>query len=173
MMDAFYRLLLGLYPPAYQREYGEEMASVFLDASEGVRGSGWTRIAFFAREASGLLCGALREHFRFAGLAPANFGRFTMRSGFRFPRSTTGLMIVILAGVILAIDKARDIAESLPRTSPQLPAIHPAAPTFVQAIVVMFAITYISAIVAWVVLHAMRRSGVHRLSDLEGEARGN
>ena len=37
-----------------------------------------------------------------------------MRSEFRFPRSTTALMSVILAGVILAIEKGRAVQASVP-----------------------------------------------------------
>ena len=42
-----------------------------------------------------------------------------MRSEFRFPKATPILMAIILAGVILTIEKATAIEESLPHAYPQ------------------------------------------------------
>ena len=88
-----------------------------------------------------------------------------MRSSFRFPKTTAVLMIVIFAGVVLAIEKARAVAGSVPYSHPYLP-IRPEHPAFAEAIGIMFAAVYALAIVGWVVLFVLRRSGVHRLADL-------
>ena len=92
-----------------------------------------------------------------------------MRSEFRFPKSTTFLMLLILGGVMLAIDKAKSILTSLPNTNPYLPPIHPLPPTFAQAIGMMFGAVYLGAVIGWIVLYVMRRSGVHRLEDMSIE----
>lgn len=62
-----------------------------------------------------------------------------MRSEFRFPRSTTALVSVILGGVILAIEKGKAVQASVSFTHPRLPPIRPVPPTFPQAIAIMFA----------------------------------
>jgi hypothetical protein len=167
-MLALYRRLLRLYPPAYRCEYGDEMLAVFLDAQADVWNQGVpARAAFCLREIVGLLRGMLYErvHALFGShlLAPR---RFAMRSEFRFPKSATILMFLILAGVVIAIEKAASIAASIPYTNPQLPPIHAAPPTFAPATALTFAVVYAVAIVAWIVLFALRRSGVHRLENL-------
>jgi hypothetical protein len=167
-MLALYRRLLRLYPRAYRCEYGDEMLAVFLDAQSDVREKGFAaRSAFWFREIAGLVRGMLNERihslFGLNLLAPR---RFAMRSDFRFPKSATILMFLILAGVILAIEKAASISASIPYTNPQLPPIHAAPPTFAPATALTFAVVYAVAIVAWIVLFALRRSGVHRLENL-------
>lgn len=47
-----------------------------------------------------------------------------MRSEFRFPKATVALMLLILAGVLIAIDKARSIQSSLPYSNPHVGPIH-------------------------------------------------
>jgi hypothetical protein len=68
-MLSLYRCLLCLYPTAYRREYGDEMAGVFRellnDVPTEIRGKGsLPRGALLLREFAGLLCGALEEHSR-------------------------------------------------------------------------------------------------------------
>jgi hypothetical protein len=167
-MLALYRRLLCLYPLAYRWEYGDEMLAVFLDAKADVWDQGISaRAAFCLREIVGLLRGMLNErvHSLFDShlLAPRSFA---MRSEFRFPKSTTVLMFIILAGVILAIEKAASIVASIPYANPHLPPIHPVPPTFAPATAITFAAVYVGAIVGWAVLFALRRSGVHRLENL-------
>jgi len=91
-----------------------------------------------------------------------------MRSEFRFPKATPVLMAIILAGVILTIEKATAIEESLPYANPQLPPIQPEHFTFFPAMAVIFLSAYAVAVIGWVVLFALRRSGVHRLSEMQG-----
>src|ERR1700730_16491597 len=111
-MLSFYRCLLYLYPSLYRREYADEMISVFRDAQADVSdGSFGERISFRAREAWGLLAGAVQQHIRIIGgsYPLISFKRFNMRPVFRFPRSTVFLMSIIVAGVILAMEKANTI----------------------------------------------------------------
>jgi hypothetical protein len=122
------------------------------------------------REFAGLLCGALQEHSRVitgSNLFPSSSRRFTMRSEFHFPKTTPVLMTVILAGVILTIEKATAIQNSLPSAYPQqLPPIQPENFTFFPAMAVIFLSAYAAAVIGWAVLFALRRSGVHRLSEM-------
>jgi hypothetical protein len=169
-MLSVYRCLLYLYPAAYRNEYGDEMAGVFRELhSETSRNGLLRRAIFLVREFAGLLRGALQEHS--IAIAGSRFlfppRRFTMRSQFRFPKATPVLMTIILAGVILTIEKATAIEESLPLTYPQqLPPIQPEHFTFFPAMAVIFLSAYAAAVIGWAVLFALRRSGVHRLSEM-------
>lgn len=175
-MLALYRSLLRLYPTAYRYKYGDEMACVFGELHSEARGkSVRTRGLFYIREIAGLLFGALDEHSRvIAGSHPwvpiPSFSsrRFTMGTEFRFPKSTAVLMVVILAGVILTIEKATAIQDSLPYANPHLPPIQPSHFTFFPAMAVIFLSAYAVAVIGWVILFALRRSGVHRLSEMPG-----
>jgi hypothetical protein len=181
-MVSAYRSLLRLYPAAYRAEFGEEMAGVFGEVQSKARVRGHFRAgSFYIREVMGLLFGALEEHARaIAGSRPWAFSpllsfssrRFRMRSEFRFPKSTAVLMVLILAGVILAIEKATAIQESLPYANPHLPPIQSSHFTLFPAMAVIFFSAYAAAVIGWAMLFALRRSGVHRLSEMPaGEAR--
>lgn len=173
-MISLYRCLLYLYPAAYRCEYGEEMAGVFRELQAEIRyekgGKSIRPGAIFClREFAGLLSGALHEHSRAITGSDFSFPsrRFTMRSEFRFPKATPILMAVILAGVILAIEKATAIEQSFPLAYPQqLPPIQPEHFTFFPAMAVIFLSAYAAAVIGWAVLFAMRRSGMHRLSEM-------
>jgi hypothetical protein len=169
-MLSLYRCLLYLYPADYRQEYGDEMADVFREVHAETWGQGLLpRAAFLLREFAGLLHGALQEHSRVMTGSHLLFPprRFTMRSEFRFPKATPILMTIILAGVILTIEKATAIEESLPLAYPeQLPPIHPEHFTFFPAMAAIFLSAYAAAVIGWAVLFALRRSGVHRLSEM-------
>jgi len=169
-MLSLYRCLLFLYPAAYRYEYGDEMAGVFREVRSEIWDKGLlARGAFFLREVAGLLRGALEEHSHAITGSHLSFPsrRFTMRSEFRFPKATPVLMTIILAGVILTIEKATAIEESLPHAYPQqLPPIQPEHFTFFPAMAVIFLSAYAAAVIGWAVLFALRRSGVHRLSEM-------
>jgi hypothetical protein len=176
-MLALYRRLLYLYPSGHRYEYGEEMVAVFREAqAEARQKRPLGRAAFCVREVGGLLCDALQERLRSAAgfhrwslfrssLFPSR--RFAMRSEFRFPKATTVLMVIILAGVVLAIEKAKAINASLPAINPQLGPIEPAHFTFFPTIALVFAFFYAAGVLGWAVLFALRRSGVHRLSEMQ------
>ena len=164
-MLIFYKCLLYLYPPVYRREYADEMISVFRDVQADMRaGSLLERASFRARETEGLLAGALQEHLRmFTGSdQPISFTRCSMRPEFRFPRSTVFLMAVILAGVILAMEKANTIQVKYAAGEG---SIWPSLPWFLGFTVVF---TGSAAIAVWGILFALGRTGVHRLANIHG-----
>ncbi|MBV9340635.1 MAG: hypothetical protein JO159_07065 [Acidobacteria bacterium] len=163
-MLRLYRSLLWLYPARSRQEFAEEMDSVMRLAEGEVRKKNFrVRLAFVLREFAGLVAGAIREHLRsVSGLYGQNpFGRFEMRPQFRFPRSTISLMIVILAGVILAIENAKSVQVKYGE------AAHvTVGSTFPGFFAVGFSIIFVAAVIGWAILFALRRSGVHRLSEL-------
>jgi hypothetical protein len=169
-MLSLYRCLLHLYPAPYRQEYGNEMADVFREVQIETLGKGLVpRAAFLLREFTGLFHGALQERLQSITGSHLLFPprRFTMRSEFRFPKATPILMMIILAGVILTIEKATAIEESLPQAYPQqLPPIHAEHFTFFPAMAAIFLSAYVAAAIGWAVLFALRRSGVHRLSEM-------
>jgi hypothetical protein len=155
-MLALYRRLLRLYPDSYFREYGEEMASVFGQAQEETRHRGLSaRILFCLREVFGVLAGAVREQFRY--VHRNSLRRPDMRS-FRFPRTTIFLMLVILAMIIVAIDKAH-----LQYSEPITLIIWD---HFLGLLLNVFAFSAVGAI-SYAILFALRQTGVQRLSNVQ------
>ena len=94
-----------------------------------------------------------------------------MRSEFRFPKVTAVLMTIILAGVVVAIEKARAIQASVPDIGPRVGPIQPAHFTFLPTIALIFAFFYAAGMIGWAILFSLRRSGVHRLADMSPEAK--
>jgi len=173
-MLTIYQRLLWLYPETHRQQFAEEMMAVFEDVRADIRDKGaWARAGFCVREIAGLLNGAIGERMRaFIGSDPGfSFSkrRFTVRNGFRFPRSTAVLMTIILLGVILAIRKGEAIAYSLPRVNPQLPPIQPVHSVLLSGMSLLFMFFYAAGLVGWAILFALRRSGVHRLAEMSGE----
>lgn len=160
-MTKLYRTLLYLYPAGYRREFGEEMASVFSRARQTVKHGFLPRAKFWHREVAGLLCGAAREHFlSFTGSYDWNSSRrLNMR---RFPRSTIVLMIVILIGVALTMEKARAVQVKYDGFSSTT-----VWDTFPGFFTFGFGVMLLAAITAWAILFALRRSGMHRLSNVQ------
>lgn len=138
-MLIFYKQLLRLYPSAYRKEFNEEMIAIFCRLRGDVQRKGWpAKSQFYLREASGLLIGALGEHWR-------DFAKrsFSMRHEFRFPKATWILMMIILAGVVMAIVKGEAISVSVPAINPALPPIHPARGLLTNwglSVVIMYAV---------------------------------
>lgn len=89
-----------------------------------------------------------------------------MKSEFRFPKATVGLMLAILAAVMLAIEKAKAISASIPRANPPVPPIHSLQATIVQTLLgtLIWAIT--AGAIGWGILYALRRTGVQQLSEM-------
>jgi hypothetical protein len=81
-----------------------------------------------------------------------------MQPQFRFPRSTVFLMLVIFAGVLLTIAKAASVAGDKSGVAWQF---------WVPVLVFMLLTTCTAAAVVWGILHVLRRSGVHRLENLQ------
>ena len=170
-MLALYQSLLRLYPSPYRQQFAGEMIAVFREVDIDAHKKGSLATAkFYLCEIAGLFRGAFAEHARrilHSDIAfPLSSRRFTMRPGFRFPKSTSFLMAVILAGIVLAIQKAEAIRDALPAD------IAPAGPMraphvgILTTIVLTFLMVYLAGAVAWAVLFALRRSGVHRLAEM-------
>jgi len=159
-----YGWLLCLYPVSYRREFGEEMTSIFREARSDLPPTLTPKISFYRREFCGLLSGALYAHFdRLFGPA-IPFRRIDMQPQFRFPRSTVFLMCVILAGVVVAINKAVDVVQlkqGLPRVSNQ------SWEPMVGALLLTLAIIVAAVAAVWGALFATRRTGMHRLEGVQ------
>lgn len=173
-MFTLYRKLLALYPAQHREQFGEEMADVFRQAEQSSVGL-IARGRFYLKELAGILQGALREHLRILVGGDAALSlytrRFTMRNGFRFPKTTAVLMILILAGVLIAIQRGEAIATSLPHLNPPLPLppIHYVHFGLILGIPWMFGFFYAAGLIGWMILFALRRSGVHRLDEMSGD----
>ena len=156
-----YCWLLCLYPGSYRDEFGAEMTAVFREARNELPPALPARIRFYRREFCGLLSGAIRARFdRLFGPATP-FGRFSMQPQFRFPRSTVFLMCVILAGVLLAIEKAKTIQV---KYGPQeVMAVWNSLPWF---LFIFPALACATVAAVWGLLFALRRTGMHRLDRM-------
>jgi len=169
-MFRIYRSLLHLYPPVYLEQFGDEMTAVFLEVqAETAQQALFTRAGLYLREILGLITGAVQQHVRTLGLRewlPFPTRRFTMRTEFRFPKSTAVLMTIILAGVVLAIEKGKAISASLPAVNPALGPIQPPHQTFLPSVALAFLFFYAAGLIGWVILFAMHRAGVHRLANM-------
>lgn len=160
-MNAIYKRLLRLYPANYYREYADEMTSVFAHARRDLpRRESLHHLHFYLREFAGAVIGAVHERLR-ASFGWDPYRRFDMRPEFRFPRSTITLMLVILAGVVLAIEKAKAIQLKY--------GAHYAISGLgtVEFIAMMVGMICIPVACAWVIMFALHRSGAHRLANLE------
>jgi hypothetical protein len=172
-MLPLYRSLLYLYPATYRCEYGEEMIEVLAEVQAETRKQGaLARVFCGAHEAGGLLYGALREHFRGITGSYDVFSqrRFAMRSEFRFPKATVGLMMVILAAVLFTIEKAKAISASVPHANPPVGHIQPAQITIVPSLLVAMISAIVAGVVGWAILFALHRSGIQQLSEMNPSA---
>jgi len=172
-MLRLYRGLLALYPATYRDRFGAEMSAVFEEVyADATLQKPAARLALCLRETSGLLSGALREHLRLQSSAPISFPfpirRIRMSKGFRFPKSTAFLMLLILAGVVIAINQGENISVSL-ATDPSIARSHVPHFNFVQDIAMMLGTVYAIGVAVWGVLFVLHRSGTHRLDDLSTE----
>jgi hypothetical protein len=153
--------LLCLYPRGYREEFGEEMTSVFRDARSALPPGLAVKIRFYVREFCGLLSGALHAHFdRLFGPA-ASSGRFDALAHSRFRRSTVFLMLVMFAGVVLAMAIAISVAGGTLRA---------VWPSLAAVLAFLLLSVCAAAAVALGVLRTLRRSGVHRLEKVRVES---
>ena len=175
MLTLYWRLL-WLYPPSHREQFGEEMLAVFseLDRSHRTE-SVLQRAIFYIRELAGVIRGAFFEHVQQMSVitVPLTFPRrrFLMQDGFRFPKSTAVLMALILGGVLLTIKRGEEISASLPHVNPPVGPIQPVHSTLLPPIALFFALFYAAGLIGWVILFALRRSGVHRLADTASTGR--
>jgi hypothetical protein len=175
-MLAFYRALLRLYPAAHRCEFGDEMIGVLQEVQAERRKNGALAWLFsWAHETGGLLYGAVREHFygitgsHGSGMFSFN-SRFATRSEYRFPKATVGLMTVILAAVMMAIEKARAISLSVPHANPPVGPIQSVQATIVQPLLAILIWAITAGAIGWGILYALRRTGVQQLSEMNPSA---
>jgi len=160
-MLRLYRGLLYLYPAAHRREFAQEMAFVFGQAERDAAARKFgPRLLFRIHEVAGLLCGAFLEHLRhaFDGSDCNLFRRIDMHPQFRFPRSTVFLMIFVLLGVVLAIDKADIMARN---------GVGLSLWGALWSMFLFLAFVCATVGVIWGVLYATGRSGMHRLANVQ------
>lgn len=173
MMLSLYRTLLRLYPAAHREAFGEEMVVVFCELRDEAQSKKLApRTAFYFREAAGAVAGALKEHWRCRVgdqswlLVPtvSNRRRIAMSNEFRFPKATALLMAVILGGVLMTIQQGESIEASLPHASPPIGPIQSVHSTLLSGVIIWWLLFVATGMVGWVIVFAMRRSGVHRLA---------
>lgn len=173
-MEHFYRALLWLYPPSFRREFADEMALVFADCSSDAARCGWrSQLAFTAREVAGVVRGALEEHLAAAVGCPPITRRLNMtiaRPRFRFPISAIAFMSASLALVLVAIRDARVISDAFSRHI----ALHGSHASYDNGLMVtfgsfwlLFAVAVACALITLAIMHALHRSGTHRLADAQ------
>ncbi len=171
-MLAIYRTLLHPYPSAYRNEYGEEMMAVFCEVQEEIADKGLVaKLVCCTREVGGLLRGALQEHGRgILGSYPRSTlssRRFEMRTEFRFPKATVTLMVIILVGVVMAINKGKAIQASVPYANPHVGPIQPAQFTVLPSLLLTLVGACLAGAIGWAILFALHRSGVQRFSEVD------
>lgn len=169
-MLSIYEQLLRLYPASYRQQFEDEMLSVFHELrSENRIHTRLRRGIFYLREIAGVLRGAASERCRvLRGKDVGLFeGGFMMRDGFRFPKTTAVLMTLILAGIVVAIQKGEAIQASLPASNPPIGAIQP-HPAMLASIVSFLLIFYAAGSIGWIILLALRKFGVRRVHEASG-----
>jgi hypothetical protein len=134
------------------------MTIVFCDARNALPPELFAKVSFYCREFLGVLSSALDAHFERLFGAAIPFPRFDMKPQFRFPRSTVFLMLVIFAGVVLTIKLACSVAGDTMGFGLR---------TLLACLLFMILSMCAAAAVVWRILHAWRRTGVHRLQNLQ------
>jgi hypothetical protein len=166
-----YRHLLRLYPALHREQFADEMTAVFADAEIDTLSKGrLARGVFWTREIAGAVSAALHEHWRALGGDSVGLRfptrRFAMHTEFRFPKTTAVLMTIILAGVVSAIKKGETISSS--HVNPPIGPLPPSHSVLLGGVFLTLAFFYAAGMIGWVILFAMRRSGVHRLAETAG-----
>jgi len=163
-MLTVYCWLLCLYPASYRRDFAEEMTCVFRESRSAVAPARLARTSFYRREFWGVFAGAVSAHFDLLFGPAVPFPRFYMQRQFRFPRSTVVLMCVILAGVVLVINKAVDIVQQ----KEGLPVGTSASwDPMLEALLLILALVLAAVAAVWGALFAIRRTGMHRLANVQ------
>ena len=177
-MLALYRAILHLYPASCRAEYGDEMLEVLSEVETKMRErSRPERAGRAAREAAGLLLGALGKQLgAFTGPRRGRFssmflgGRVAMRSEFRFPKATVGLMLLILAAVMFTIEKAKAISAGIPHANPPVGHLDPSQTSFLSTLLLAMISAIGAGLIGWAILFALRRSGLQQLSEMNPSA---
>jgi hypothetical protein len=184
-----YESMLSLYPRAYRDRFGGEMLQVFDEVRAAMAHENpGARLAFYLSEFRGLLLGAASERIRALG-APHGFEFFGKRSLYmqperKFPYTSIAFMSLALGIIVLTIVKAQGIAYYMQQFNlvgkdirpNQLGYVSPFGHSLADwpshwgllaSIALFFVITWLAAVTAWGVAHALKRSGVHRLDEAQ------
>ena len=170
-MLRLYERLLRLYPASYRQQFADEMLMLFSQLQcENNAHTSLSRGIFYLREIAGVLGGAARERCRTLPRRnlPLFEGGFMMRDGFRFPKTTAVLMTLILAGIVVAIQKGEAIQASMAASNSQIGPAQPVHSVLLSSIVSFLLIFYAAGSIGWIVLLALRKFGVHRLDESSG-----
>ncbi len=159
-MLRFMVLLLRLYPRQWQGKFSTEMSDVLRQVCDDARSQGvLSQCRLWIKESAGLLRGAVQERF-WSPLGdrwfPVANWRLAMRSEFRYPRATAPIMTLIFVAIMLVIYKAGTV-------QPQAEYSTGYVLIFAVALLVVAAVGGLG----WLVLHWLRRSGVHRLAEVQ------
>lgn len=91
-----------------------------------------------------------------------------MRSEFRFPKATVVLMSVILAAILFAMDQAKAIQSAMSSvTPPVVGPIRSADFSLFLPLLLALGAACVAGALGWAILFALRRSGIHRLSQVD------
>jgi len=163
-MSFIYALLIRLYPAAYREEFGEEMSDVFQQALADARTKGAVAVTkFLTRETAGLVREGLALRFESArALHPvlAQLGRrLSMERQFRYSRVSISFMAVSLIIVLMAMGRAAEI-------------VHLYSPLqkgygLVRPLITCLLLANAAGLFVWLVRFAARRSGAHRLEQVQ------
>ena len=175
-MKALYRCLLKLYPRAHRYKFADEMIGVFVEAEAEARcTSVRRRTAFYFREFSGFVSGALREQLSSIDLCePEDLkigGIMIRQTRCRFPRSAIVMMTFVLVIVVGMIAKIQGVSHSYGRIIsgelPHQPLQWPSYYGLISGIAVVFLLAWAAGLAVWVIAYAMRRTAAQQLGDFE------
>ena len=187
-MAPVYEFLLSLYPAADRAAFADEMLAVLRQAeADAARNGVLSRAWFFLHESMGLLGGAARE--RLHALGEERGWKFLAERGpmfqreRRYPYTSIVFMSLALALIVLTIAKAQGFAYYLVQTYTVDGHVvvatrqhwdlgnslfqWPSHWGLLGSIGLFIVLTWLAALVAWAVAHALRRSGVHRLDEAQ------
>lgn len=175
-MTALYRCLLKLYPPGHRYKFAGEMLDVFAEAeAEAKCANLFGRTAFYFREFTGVLSGALREQFCAIDVCEpqeTKFGGSMIRqTRCRFPRSATAMMTFVLIIVLGMIAKIQGVSHFYGRVItgelPHQPFQWPSYYGLISGIAVVFLLAWAVGVAVWAIAYAMRRTAAQQLGDFE------
>ena len=175
-MTSLYRCLLKLYPPGHRYQFADEMLDVFVEAESEARCANLRgRAAFYFRELTGLVGGALREQFCAVDVCErggSKMGGIMIRqSRCRFPRSSIVMMtvvFVIVLGMIAKIQGASQFYGKIARGAvPPQTWEWPAHYGLISGIAVVFLLAWAAGLTVWTIAYAMRRTAAQQLGDFE------
>lgn len=175
-MTALYRCLLKLYPHPHRFKFADEMVAVFAEAETEARCTNIRgRTAFYFREFTGLLSGALREQFCAVDLCARRDltigGIMIRQTRCRFPRSAIFMMTFVLVIVLGMIAKIQGVShfygKIISGELPHEPLRWPSYYGLISGIAMVFLLAWAVGVALWAIAYAMRRTAAQQLGDFE------